>query len=52
VARAYGVAREDGISERAVFVVDKRGQVAFSQVYDIPTLPNNADVRYAIEQLA
>ncbi len=51
VAAAYGVARADGISERAVFVVDKEGAVAFAKVYDIPTLPDNAEVRDAIERL-
>ncbi len=48
VAQAYGVQRDDGISERAVFVVDKAGQVAFAKVYDIPTLPDNAEVRQAV----
>ena len=51
VAEAYGVAREDGISERAIFVVDKSGTIVFSKVYDIPTLPDNIEVREAIEQL-
>ena len=51
VAEAYGVAREGGISERAIFVVDKQGKVAFAKVYDIPTLPDNAEVRQAIERL-
>jgi len=51
VAAAYGVARGDGISERAVFVVDKGGTVALAKVYDIPTLPDNAEVREAIERL-
>lgn len=51
VAEAYGVARDGGISERAIFVVDKAGTIVFAQVYDIPTLPNNAEVRLAIEQL-
>ncbi len=51
VAEAYGVAREGGISERAIFVVDKQGQIAFAKVYDIPTLPDNAEVRQAIERL-
>ena len=52
VAEAYGVARDDGISERAVFVIDKNGTVAFAKVYDIPTLPDNAEVRQAIERLS
>ena len=52
VAEAYGVARDGGISERAVFVVDRTGAIAFAKVYDIPTLPDNAEVRQAIERLA
>ena len=51
VAEAFGVAREGGISERALFVVDKEGTIAFAKVYDIPTLPDNTEVRQAIEQL-
>ena len=51
VADAYGVLRDGGISERAIFVVDKSGMVAFATVYDIPTLPDNAEVRQAIEAL-
>ena len=51
VAAAYGVARDGGISERAVFVVDKEGVVAFARVHDIPTLPDNAGVKDAIERL-
>ena len=39
VAAKFGVARDDGISERAVFVVDKHSVIAFAKVYDIPTLP-------------
>ena len=52
VAQAYGVQRDDGISERAIFVVDKSGQIVFAKVYDIPTLPDNAEVRQAILNLA
>lgn len=51
VAGLYGVQRDDGISERAIFVVDKAGQVVFAKVYDIPTLPDIADVRQAIAAL-
>lgn len=51
VAEAFGVLRDDGISERAVIVVDKGGVVRFAKVYDIPTLPDNAEVRQAIEAL-
>jgi peroxiredoxin len=51
VAEAFGVARDGGISERALFVVDKHGTIAFAKIYDIPTLPDNAEVRQAIERL-
>jgi len=51
VAEAYGVARDGGISERAIFVVDKTGTIVFAKVYDMPTLPNNAEIRQAIEKL-
>ena len=51
VAEAYGVARDGGISERAIFVVDKNGQIVFAKVYDIPTLPDNTELRQAVERL-
>ncbi len=51
VAALYGVQRDDGISERAIFVADKDGRVVFAEVYDIPTLPDSADVRQAIDAL-
>jgi peroxiredoxin len=52
VARRYGVFREkDGISERAVFVIDKQGTVRWSKVYDIPQHPDNTDVFDALAEL-
>ena len=51
VAAAFDVGREDGISERAVFVVDKSGIIVFSKVYDIPQLPDIGEVKQAIAQL-
>jgi len=43
VSRQYGVLRQTepfaGASERAVFVVDKAGRIAFSRVYPINQLP-------------
>lgn len=52
VARQYGVFREkDGISERAVFVVDKNGRIAWSKVYDIPQQPGSSELFAALEGL-
>jgi peroxiredoxin len=52
VAKKYGVFREqDGISERAVFVIDKSGKVTWSKVYDIPHQPANAEIFEALAAL-
>jgi peroxiredoxin len=53
VAQMYGVFRpKDGISERAIFVVDKSGKIAWSKVYAIPELPKNSEVLEALQRLA
>jgi peroxiredoxin len=52
VARQYGVFREkDGISERAVFVVDRHGRIAWAKKYDIPEQPRNEDYLEALAGL-
>ena len=52
VAAKYGVFRQkEGFSERAIFVVDKGGTVAWSKVYAIPEQPGNAEVLAALEKL-
>ncbi len=49
VARAYGVMREDGITERAVFVVDKAGIIRWARQYAIPEQPDLAALFAALE---
>jgi peroxiredoxin len=52
VADRYGVFRpKEGFSERAIFVIDKQGKVAWSKVYAIPEQPPNAEVLAALERL-
>ena len=52
VAQRYGVFRsKDGISERAVFIVDKDGKIAWARTYDIPEQPDTADVMGALTSL-
>jgi peroxiredoxin len=52
VAQKFGVFRQkEGFSERAVFVVDKRGQIAWSKVYDIPQLPDVEELFEALKKL-
>ena len=53
VAKKYGVFREkEGFSERAIFVIDKAGKIAWSKVYAIPELPKNDEVLTALSRLA
>ena len=49
VASAYGVMRHDGIAERAVFLIDKRGIIRWTRLYDIPEQP---DIEEPIAALA
>ena len=40
VAEAYGVLRTDGTSERALFVIDKKGVIRYVDVHDINKRPS------------
>jgi peroxiredoxin len=52
VAQKYGVFRQkEGFSERAVFVIDRAGRVAWARKYDIPEQPNNEDLFTALDNL-
>ena len=44
VAKEYGIYREAGTSERAVFVVDKKGIVKYAKVYPISEKPDLTEV--------
>ena len=44
VASDYGVMRSDGISERAIFVIDKAGKIAWAKQYQIPEQPDFNEV--------
>ena len=41
VASDYGVMRDDGISERAIFVIDRNGRIAWARQYAIPEQPDH-----------
>ena len=44
-ARSFGAYREaDGISERALFIVDKQGKLAYVDIHDIGDQPDNEDL--------
>ena len=56
VARRFGVLREGdpipGISERAVFIIDKNGIIRFSNVYELGEVPENEDVFEVLREMA
>jgi alkyl hydroperoxide reductase subunit AhpC len=55
VTRKFGVLREGppvaGISERAAFIVDKNGKIAFAKVYGISQLPDMEELLTALRGL-
>lgn len=51
VASAYGVMRDDGISERAIFLIDKGGVIRWARLYDIPEQPDLEDALAALARL-
>jgi len=55
VTRAFDTLREGppvaGISERAVFIVDKSGRIAFAKVYPLDQTPNNEELLGALRTI-
>ncbi|MGB8885823.1 MAG: redoxin domain-containing protein [Candidatus Korobacteraceae bacterium] len=55
VAKKFGILREGdpipGIAERALFVVNKDGKLAFAKVYPIGQVPSNDEVFEALRKL-
>jgi len=49
VASDYGVMRNDGISERAIFVIDKDGKIVWAKQYQIPEQPDFDEVVNALD---
>lgn len=41
VAKRYGVLREEGHSERAIFILDKKGVIRYIDIHDIDKQPEN-----------
>jgi peroxiredoxin (alkyl hydroperoxide reductase subunit C) len=50
-AEKYGVLRSNGVSERALFVIDKRGIIRYIDVHDINKRPPLEDLVGALEKL-
>jgi peroxiredoxin len=52
VAKRYGVLRSDGVSERALFIIDKKGIIRFIDVHDINKRPPLEELMSALEKLS
>jgi peroxiredoxin (alkyl hydroperoxide reductase subunit C) len=51
IAKKYGVLRSNGVSERALFVIDKKGIIRYIHVHDINKRPPLEDLMGALEKL-
>jgi peroxiredoxin len=52
VARKFGAYRQaDGISERALFIIDKEGKIAFKDIHDISDQPDNEELFEVLRKL-
>src|SRR5215471_17645063 len=50
VARRYGAYRPEGYSERALFVVDKKGNIVFKDIHEIGDVPDNEVIFEVLRQ--
>ncbi len=51
VATDYGVMRDDGISERAIFIIDTHGKIAWAKQYQIPEQPDFDEVLLQLQRM-
>ena len=55
VSEQFGILRKEppfpGISERAVFIVDKNGKIAFAKVYPLDQAPNNQELLEVLRKI-
>ena len=51
VAKQYGILRSDGVAERAIFIIDKKGIIRYIDVHDINVRPPLENLISAVEKL-
>jgi peroxiredoxin len=51
VASQYGVLRGDGLVERAIFLIDKQGKIAYIDIHDISEQPPTDKIMAALDKL-
>ena len=50
-ASKFGVLRSDGVTERALFIINKRGIITYIDVHDINDRPSLGDIARELEKL-
>ena len=50
-ARQYGVLRDEGYSERAIFIIDQEGIIRYIDIHDIDEQPDNDEVFSILQQI-
>ncbi len=50
-ARQYGVLRDEGYSERAIFIIDREGIIRYIDIHDIDEQPDNDEVFSILQQI-
>ncbi len=51
VAVKYGVLRDGGITERAIFIIDKEGIIRYIDTHDISEQPDNAELLDVLKKI-
>ena len=51
VAQQFGVLRQEGYTERAIFILDKQGVIRYVDVHDIAAQPDNDELRRATREI-
>ena len=51
LSEKYGVLREEGYSERALFIIDKAGIIRYIDIHDIDEQPDNDELVRVVRQI-
>lgn len=51
VARQYGVLRDEGYSERAIFIIDREGIIRYIDIHNIDEQPRNEEIFAILRQI-
>jgi peroxiredoxin len=51
VSSQYGILRGDGMSERAIFVIDRKGVIRYLDIHDITEPPPTDKIMEALDRL-